>query len=72
MKNYDDIDILAYIYYTDEHFVKHINYLPITFEVFKVIRKEFNRFDKFYDRALIDVRKGKINDIKNRINVHRT
>ena len=40
----------------------------MTFEVFKVISREFGGFDIFYERALIDIRRGKINIIKNKIN----
>ena len=73
MKSYNDVDVLTYIYYTDEHFAnKKNNTLPMTFEVFNVIRKSFNRFEKFYERALKDVRRGKIDIIKNKINdIHR-
>lgn len=69
MKSYNDVDVLAYIYYTDEYFVNKKNTtLPMTFDVFNVIRKSFNRFDKFYERALKDVRRGKIGIIKNKLN----
>ena len=43
MKNYKDVDVLAYIYYTNEN---KKNFM--TFEVFKVISREFSRFDIFY------------------------
>ena len=72
MKKYNDVDVLAYVYYSNEHFASKKNYLPMTFDVFKIISKEFNKFDVFYEKSLRDVRRGKINIIKNKINVHGT